>query len=226
MLIKVENFLNKAQVSECKQILESADWIDGAITAGHHAKLAKHNLQLPEDSQTAIQLGDFILSVLAQNQQILAAGLPNKIYPPMFNCYQGGGEFDYHVDNSIRRVAGAAVKIRTDVSMTLFLSEPDEYEGGELIIQDTYGEQKIKFAAGDMVLYPGTSLHKVTPVTKGRRLASFFWLQSLVRSDEQRRILYDLDQSVQALTAENPKHPELVRLSGVYHNLLRQWSET
>lgn len=226
MLIKIDNFLTKSEVNECKQLLEQADWVDGAVTAGHHAKLAKRNLQLPEDAKVSMQIGDFILSILGQNQQVLAAALPHKIYPPMFNCYQGGGEFDYHVDNAIRRVSGAAVKIRTDISMTLFLSEPDEYEGGELIIQDTYGEQKVKLAAGDLVLYPGTSLHKVTPVTKGRRLASFFWLQSLIRSDEQRRILYELDQSVQALTAENPKHSELVRLSGVYHNLLRQWAET
>lgn len=226
MLVKIENFISKEEVAECQRLLEQAEWVDGAHTAGHIAKSAKHNLQLPENSATARQLGDFILARLAQNQEVLAAALPNKIFPPMFNCYQGGGEFGFHIDNAVRRVTGAAVKIRTDVSMTLFLSEPDEYQGGELIIQDTFGEQKIKFGAGDMVLYPGTSLHRVTPVTQGKRLASFFWLQSLVRSDEQRRILYDLDKSVQALTAENSEHPELNRLSGVYHNLLRQWSET
>jgi PKHD-type hydroxylase len=226
MLIRIPEFISKAQVAECRALLESADWINGSVTAGHHAALAKNNLQLPEDSSVARQLGDFILATLGQSQEVLAAGLPNKIYPPMFNCYQGGGEFNYHVDNTIRRVAGTAVKIRTDVSMTLFLSEPDEYEGGELIIQDTYGEQRVKFSAGDMVLYPSTSLHKVTPVTEGQRFASFFWMQSLVRSDEQRRLLYDLDKSIQALTQENPENPELVRLAGVYHNLLRQWSET
>ncbi|WP_017444843.1 Fe2+-dependent dioxygenase [Gayadomonas joobiniege] len=226
MLIKIEKFISKAEVAEFRRLLQQAEWIDGAQTAGHIAKSAKNNLQLAEDSQLARQLGDFILARLSQNQEIVAAALPNKIFPPMFNCYQGGGEFGFHIDNAVRRVTGAAVKIRTDVSMTLFLSEPDEYQGGELIIQDTFGEQKIKFAAGDMVLYPGSSLHKVTPVTKGQRLASFFWLQSLVRSDEQRRILYDLDKSIQALTTQNNQQPELARLSGVYHNLLRQWSDT
>lgn len=226
MLVRIENFFTKEQVAEAVAMLEAAEWVDGAVTAGHQAVKAKRNLQLPEHSEIGKQLGEFILARLGQSQEVLAATLPNKIYPPMFNCYQGGGEFNYHVDNTIRRVAGTSVKIRTDVSMTLFFSEPEDYDGGELIIQDTYGEQRVKFAAGDMVLYPSTSLHKVTPVTRGRRLASFFWLQSLVRSDEQRRILYDLDKSIQALTIDTPDHPELVRLAGVYHNLLRQWSET
>ncbi|WP_370293148.1 Fe2+-dependent dioxygenase [Thalassolituus sp.] len=226
MLIRIPEFISKEQVTECRTLLENADWVNGSVTAGPLAAMAKNNLQLPEGSPVARKLGDFILSVIGQSQEVLAAGLPNKIYPPMFNCYQGGGEFNYHVDNTIRRVAGTAVKIRTDISMTLFLSEPEEYEGGELIIQDTYGEQRVKFAAGDMVLYPSTSLHRVTPVTEGRRLASFFWMQSLVRSAEQRRMLYDLDKSIQALTRENPNNPELVRLAGVYHNLLRQWSDT
>ncbi|MBU2978045.1 Fe2+-dependent dioxygenase [Alteromonas sp. C1M14] len=226
MLVRIENFFTKEQVAEAVAMLESAEWVDGSVTAGHQAVKAKRNLQLPENSEVGKQLREFILARLGQSQAVLAAALPNKIYPPMFNCYQGGGEFNYHVDNTIRRVAGTPAKIRTDVSMTLFFSEPEDYDGGELVIQDTYGEQRVKFAAGDMVLYPSTSLHKVTPVTRGRRLASFFWLQSLIRSDEQRRILYDLDKSIQALTIETPDHPELVRLAGVYHNLLRQWSET
>ena len=226
MLVRIENFLTKQEVADAVSLLEKADWVDGAVTAGHLALHAKKNLQLPEDSPTARQLGDFILSLMGQSQHILAAGLPNKIYPPMFNCYQSEGEFGDHIDNTIRRVAGTAVKVRTDISMTVFLSEPEEYEGGELVIQDTYGEQRVKFAAGDMVMYPSTSLHRVTPVTKGRRLASFFWMQSLVRSAEQRRILYDLDMSIQALSAETPNNAEIVSLSGVYHNLLRQWSET
>ncbi|MBU3023954.1 Fe2+-dependent dioxygenase [Aestuariibacter sp. A3R04] len=226
MLVRIENFLTKQEVSNAVELLEQSDWIDGATTAGHLALHAKKNLQLPENSPSARKLGDFILSLIGQSQQILAAGLPNKIYPPMFNCYQENGEFGSHIDNTIRRVSGTAVKVRTDISMTVFFSEPEEYEGGELIIQDTYGEQRIKFAAGDIVMYPSTSLHRVSPVTKGRRLASFFWMQSLVRSAEQRRILYDLDLSIQTLTAENPHNPEIVRLSGVYHNLLRQWSET
>lgn len=226
MLIRIPAVLSSSQVAECRQLLEAADWIDGGVTAGHLTRAAKHNLQLPEDADLARQLGDFILGVLGQSQEFMAAGLPNKIYPPMFNCYQAGGEFDFHVDNAIRRVAGTPVKVRTDVSMTLFLSSPDEYEGGELVVQDTYGEQKIKCDAGDLILYPATSVHRVTPVTKGRRLAAFFWLQSLVRSDEQRRILYELDKSIQAISATTPETPELVRLTGIYHNLLRQWSET
>ncbi|MCH4294622.1 Fe2+-dependent dioxygenase [Shewanella sp. 3B26] len=224
MLVKIPAVLSPAQVQECRAMLEAANWEDGKLTAGHQAVQCKHNLQLPMDGELAQQLGNFILARLGDNQQFMAATLPNKIFPPMFNCYQGGGSFGDHVDNAIRRVGG--VKIRTDVSMTLFLSEPDSYEGGELVIQDTYGEQKVKFAAGDMVVYPSTSLHRVTPVTKGARLAAFFWLQSLIRSDEQRRLLYDLDLAIQALTHKDGDEPELVRLTGVYHNLLRQWSET
>lgn len=226
MLIKISQLLSPEHVKECRDLLESADWVDGAVTAGYQAQLAKRNLQLPEGSKVARDIGDFILSVLGKNEEVIAAGLPAKIYPPMFNCYQAEGEFNHHVDNAIRQVAGTPVKIRTDISMTLFLSDPSEYEGGELVIEDTFGEQRVKLSAGDMVLYPSTSLHRVTPVTKGRRLASFFWMQSMVRSNEQRRILYDLDKSIQALTQSNPENPELVRLLGVYHNLLRQWCET
>ncbi|MFT5235635.1 MAG: PKHD-type hydroxylase [Shewanella sp.] len=226
MLVQISNILSKAQVEECCSLLEEANWVDGKSTAGHQAIKAKHNLQLPQDSVLSNELGNFILATLATSQPFMAATLPNKIYPPMFNCYQGGGTFGDHVDNAIRNIPNSPVKIRTDISMTLFLSEPTSYEGGELIIQDTYGEQSVKLAAGDMVIYPSTSLHQVSPVTSGRRLASFFWLQSLVRSDEQRRILFDLDNSIQALTAQNPNQAELVRLTGVYHNLLRQWSET
>lgn len=224
MLVRIPAVLSPSQVQECRALLEAADWQDGKLTAGHQAVQCKHNLQLPPDGELSRQLGDFILARLGDNQAFLAATLPNRIFPPMFNCYQAGGTFGDHVDNAIRRVCG--VKIRTDVSMTLFLSDPDSYDGGELIIQDTYGEQKVKFAAGDMVVYPATSLHRVTPVTRGRRLAAFFWLQSLVRSDEQRRMLYDLDMAIQALTMKDAAEPELVRLTGVYHNLLRQWSET
>jgi PKHD-type hydroxylase len=226
MLLKIEKILTKEQVKECRRVLEAAKWEDGAVTAGHQAKLAKNNFQLPEQSDTARQLGDYLLALIGQSQELLAAGLPNKIYPPMFNCYETSNEFDFHVDNAIRKVPGAPVKIRTDISMTLFLSEPDEYDGGELVMEDTYGEQRVKLAAGDLVLYPSTSLHRVTPITRGRRFASFFWMQSLIRSDEQRAILYNLDKSIQSLTIENPQHSELIRLTGVYHNLLRQWSET
>ena len=226
MLIRIPQLISRDQIAEARALLEAADWIDGAATAGHQAQLAKRNLQLPDDSPEARQLGDFILACLGQSQIFMAAALPNRIFPPMFNCYQGGGEYGFHVDNTIRRVPGTSVKVRTDLSMTVFFSDPDEYEGGELEVLDTYGEQKVKFAAGDAVLYPSTSMHRVTPVTQGRRLASFFWIQSLIRSDDQRRTLYDLDLSIQAITAQNPDNPELVRLSGVYHKLLQQWSET
>ncbi|MEP1386105.1 MAG: Fe2+-dependent dioxygenase, partial [Paraglaciecola sp.] len=180
----------------------------------------------PENSEAAHKLGDMILLALSRNNQFMSAALPNKIFPPLFNCYQGGQSFGIHVDNAVRQVPGTPVKVRTDLSMTLFISEPEEYEGGELIIEDTYGSQSVKFAAGDMVLYPSTSLHKVTPVTKGRRLASFFWLQSMVPSDERRSILYNMDMAIQGLREKVQDSPEIVKLTGVYHNLLRQWAQT
>ena len=228
MLVIIPAVLSKSQVIECREMLASTQWIDGQSTAGHLAKNCKHNLQLPQTDPIGIEIGRFIEARLADNSLFTAATLPNKIFPPMFNCYQQGGTFGAHVDNAIRRInpnAHSSMQIRTDVSATLFLSEPDSYQGGELVIQDTYGEQRVKLAAGDMVIYPSTSLHHVTPVTQGQRLASFFWIQSLIRQDDQRRILFDLDCSIQALTAADPEQPELVRLAGVYHNLLRQWSE-
>src|SRR5690606_1506450 len=183
MLLKIPQVLTKGQVVSCKELLLAADWADGNVTAGYQSAQAKHNLQLPENSPAARQLGDLVLQALAQNKLFMSAALPLKIFPPLFNCYQGGQSFGVHVDNAIRQVPGTPVKVRTDLSMTLFFSEPEEYEGGELVIEDTYGAHTVKLAAGDMVLYPSTSLHKVTPVTKGRRLASFFWLQSMVTSD-------------------------------------------
>lgn len=226
MLVKIPSVLNKEQVQEVKAIMLGADWTDGNVTAGYQSSQAKNNLQLPENSEAAIKLGDIILMALAKNNVFMSAALPNKIFPPLFNCYQGGQAFGIHVDNAIRQVPGTPVKVRTDLSMTLFISEPDEYEGGELVIEDTYGSQSIKFEAGDMVLYPSTSLHKVTPVTKGRRLASFFWLQSMVPRDEQRSILFNMDMAIQALREQVQDSPEIVKLTGVYHNLLRQWAQT
>jgi len=226
VLITLDKVLSKAQVIEASSMLEQADWVDGKTTAGHLALDCKNNLQLPTDSTEGQQLGDFILARLHDHPVFNSAALANKILPPMFNCYQSAGEFGNHIDNAIRFVPGSHVKIRTDISITVFLSEPESYEGGELIIEDTYGQQSVKLAAGDAVLYPSTSTHRVTPVTQGRRLASFFWIQSLIRSDEQRRILFDLDQSIQNLTAAKQSANEVVKLSGVYHNLLRQWSET
>ena len=226
MLLRIPQVLTKAQVQQTREILLAADWIDGAVTAGYQSTKAKNNLQLPEDSAEARQLGDNILAVLAKNNLFMSAALPLKIFPPLFNCYQGGQSFGVHVDNAVRQVPGTPVKVRTDISMTLFLSEPEEYEGGELVVEDTYGSQKIKLAAGDMVLYPSTSLHRVTPVTQGRRLASFFWLQSMISSDERRALLFDMDMAIQSLRKNLEDSPEIVQLTGVYHNLIRQWAQT
>jgi len=226
LLIKIPNVLTKEQVQHVKQVMLSADWTDGNVTAGYQSSQAKNNLQLPEESQQAQELGDLILAALAKNNLFMSAALPLKIFPPLFNCYQGGGNFGVHVDNAIRQVPGTPVKVRTDISMTLFISEPEEYEGGELVIEGAFGAQKAKLAAGDMILYPSTSLHRVTPVTKGRRLASFFWLQSLVNSDEKRSILFDMDMAIQSLRSKVNDSPEIVQLTGVYHNMLRQWSQT
>lgn len=226
MLLKISEVLTKAQVQEAKQIMLAADWTDGRVTAGYQSGKAKNNLQLPEDSEAARQLGDIILAALAKNSLFMSAALPLKIFPPLFNCYQNGQSFGVHVDNAIRQVPGAPVKVRTDISMTLFISEPEEYEGGELIIEDTYGTQKVKLPAGDMVLYPSTSLHRVTPVTQGRRLASFFWLQSMISSDERRSLLFDMDMAIQSLRNALDDSPEIVQLTGVYHNLIRQWAHT
>ena len=226
MLLKIPDVLSAEQVLQARELLQAADWVDGNITAGYQSSQAKNNLQLPESSPVAQQLGDTILSALANCNIFMSAALPLKIFPPLFNCYQGGQSFGVHVDNAIRQVPGLPVKVRTDVSMTLFLSDPDEYEGGELIMEDTYGSHKIKLPAGHMVLYPATSLHRVTPVTKGRRLASFFWLQSMVSSDERRALLFDMDMAIQALRSKVEDSPEIVQLTGVYHNLLRQWAQT
>jgi PKHD-type hydroxylase len=226
MLVKIPAVLSKAEVAHCRRVMEAAEWVDGKVTAGYQSAKNKNNIQLAENSDAANQLGDIILAALAKNNLFMSAALPLKIFPPLFNCYQGGHSFGVHVDNAIRQVKGTAVKVRTDISMTLFFSEPEEYDGGELVIEDTYGTQSIKLAAGDMILYPSTSLHRVTPVTKGRRLASFFWLQSMVASDEKRSLLYDMDMSIQNLSLGNEDHPAIIQLTGVYHNLLRQWAQT
>lgn len=226
MLLTIPQVLSKEQVQQAKATLLDADWADGNITAGYQSAKEKNNLQLPETAKAAIELGDMIMAALAQSNLFMSAALPLKIFPPLFNCYQGGGNFGVHVDNAIRQVPGTPVKVRTDVSMTLFLSEPEEYEGGELVIEDTYGSQKVKLSAGDMVLYPSTSLHRVTPVTKGRRLASFFWLQSMVGSDEKRALLFDMDMAIQSLRERLDDSPEIIQLTGVYHNMVRQWAQT
>lgn len=225
MLLQVPNVLNLEQLNQGRAMLEKAQWLDGKVTAGHQSAKAKNNLQLAENSPTAQKLGAMILEALAHNPLFTAAALPKHIFPPLFNCYQGGGNFDVHVDNAIRKLPDRQLSIRTDLSATLFFTNPDEYEGGELIIEDTYGAKQVKLPAGHLILYPSTSLHKVMPVTRGARIASFFWIQSMIRDDGQRSILFDLDQSIQKLGQQLPDHPSIISLTGVYHNLLRQWAE-
>lgn len=228
MLLQLSQVLNAEQVAHCRQRLDQAAWADGRMTAGYQSARAKDNAQLPENDPVARELGGLILEALSRNSTFFSAALPQRIYPPLFNRYAGGQSFGFHVDNAVRydRSRGGVDPVRTDLSATLFLSAPDEYDGGELVIEDTYGTHSVKLQAGDLVLYPGTSLHKVTPVTRGERIASFFWIQSLLREDAQRRLMFELDVSIRRLTQDVPEHPALVQLTGVYHNLLRRWSET
>jgi PKHD-type hydroxylase len=225
MLLQVPQVLTLDEVGHARELLDAAEWIDGRVTAGHQSALAKDNEQVPEQHPAAREVGQTIIAALARNPLFRAAAIPLHVYPPLFNRYTGGQSFGSHVDNAVRRVTGTPNQIRTDVSATLFLSEPGDYDGGELIIEDTYGVQSIKLAAGSMVLYPATSLHHVRPVTRGARLASFFWIQSMVRDDSQRTLLFDLDLAIQRLAGEAPEHPSVLQLTGVYHNLLRRWAE-
>ena len=227
MLLQIPDVLTPQQVAQARTLLQEATWTDGRVTAGYQSAKAKDNQQLPEDSPAARQLGAMVLEALSRNSTFFSAALPRRIYPPLFNRYAEGQTFGFHVDNAVRfdRSKEATELVRTDVSATLFLASPDEYDGGELIIEDTYGTQSVKLPAGHLVLYPSTSLHKVTPVTRGARLASFMWIQSMVRDDGQRRLMFDLDVAIRRLTQDTPDHPALVQLTGVYHNLLRQWAE-
>ncbi|MES2995606.1 MAG: Fe2+-dependent dioxygenase [Verrucomicrobiota bacterium] len=228
MLVKIDNVLTPEQVAQGRAILDAADWVDGKVTAGHQSAKAKDNMQLPEGSPAAKQLGAMVLDALGKNPVFLSAALPLHVFPPLFNRYAGGQSFGTHVDNAIRQVPGTGHRIRTDLSCTLFFSEPEEYDGGELCIEDTYGVQRVKLPAGHMVLYPSTSLHHVTPVTRGARVSSFFWLQSMVRSDEQRTLLFDLDLAIRRISTSfegTAAEESSVQLTGVYHNLLRQWVE-
>lgn len=229
MLVKIENVLTQDQVSQARGILDATDWVDGKVTAGHQSAKAKNNMQLPEGSPAARELGSMVLEALAKNPVFMSAALPLHVFPPLFNRYTGGQSFGTHVDNAIRQVPGTSHRIRTDLSCTLFFTGPDEYDGGELCIEDTYGIQQVKLPAGHMVLYPSTSLHHVTPVTRGARVCSFFWLQSMIRSDEQRTLLFDLDLAIRRISNSFPGNKDAedssVQLTGVYHNLLRQWAE-
>ena len=225
MLLHIPAVLPLEAATQARLRLDQAQWTDGRVTAGHQSVRVKHNLQLPEHHPVARELGDMIVSALESNPLFVSAALPLRVFPPLFNRYQGGHEFGNHVDNSIRQVTGTAFRIRTDLSATLFLSEPGEYAGGELVVEDTYGVHSVKLPAGHMVLYPSTSLHHVEPVTRGERVAAFFWIQSMVRDDGERTLLFDLDTAIQTLNQDLPDHPSALHLTGVYHNLLRRWAE-
>ena len=226
MLVCIPEVLSKSEVAEFRTIMDQTEWESGLKTAGAQAANVKNNRQLPIGSPVALDLGERILVALSRNATFMSAALPARILPPMFNRYGGGEHFGIHVDNAIRSIPGTSMRLRTDLSCTLFFTEPDDYDGGELVIEDHYGAQEVKLAAGDMVLYPSTSLHKVEPVTRGERIASFFWLQSMIRSDQHRSLLFDLDQTIQEIAFRDGAHdPIAVRLTGIYHNLVRTWAE-
>ena len=226
MLLCIPEVLTKEQVTHCRKVMDKADWVDGRVTAGAQSGSVKNNLQLPEGSPAARELGEIVLEALSRSPLFISAAIPHRIFPPLFNRYGSGHHFGTHVDGAIRAIPGTPIRIRTDLSITLFLAEPDEYDGGELTVEDKYGTHEVKLPAGDLVLYPSTSLHHVKPVTRGTRVASFFWLQSMVREDSRRALLFDLDQTIQELSAERGiEDAACVRLTGIYHNLIRYWAE-
>jgi PKHD-type hydroxylase len=225
MMIHVPKVLTIEQVADCRRLLESAEWIDGKATVGEQGALAKRNRQLPELSPVGRQLGELILTALARNPLFFSAALPLKSVPPLFNRYEGGEHYGDHIDGAVRAVPGSSHFIRTDLSSTLFLTDPAEYDGGELVVSDTFGEQAVKLPAGDLILYTSGSLHRVNPVTRGARVSSFFWTQSMVADERHREHLYRLDQTIQKLRGKIGETAETVALAGHYHNLLRMWSE-
>ena len=224
MLLHIPGVFSKDEVATLRSRLDAGPWADGNVTSGHQSATAKVNRQLPEDSAEAREVGALVVQALNANPMFVSAALPHTIFPPLFNVYEGGEHFGVHVDNAIRQRGD--VRIRSDLSATLFLAEPETYDGGELIVEEMYGPQSVKLPAGDLVLYPSRSLHRVTPVTRGRRVASFFWIQSLVRDDADRETLFRLDVAIQRVNAEKgPKDPAVLELTAVYHNLLRRWTE-
>jgi PKHD-type hydroxylase len=226
MLLCIPDILSPDEVAAFRATLDAADWQDGRMTTGPQSAETKRNAQIPLDSPVLPDLQRHLVRALTRSPLWVSAALPAKILPPMFNSYTGGQTFGIHVDNAIRPIPGEGRQMRTDVSCTVFLSDPDDYDGGELIVEGHYGAQAVKLPAGHCVLYPATSLHQVTPVTRGARVASFFWVQSMVRDDARREMLFDLDQSIQSLSARlGLNDPEAVRLTGIYHNLIRQWAE-
>ena len=224
MLVAIPEILDQDQVALCRERLDRADWQDGRITAGPQSAQAKANQQLPETDPTAQGLSELVLRALERSPLFLTAALPRHVFPPLFNRYGPGMSFGAHIDNAVRQVPGTAHRLRTDLSATLFLSDPARYDGGELMVDDAYGAHAVKLAAGDLVLYPAGSLHRVMPVTRGVRLAAFFWVQSMVRDDGERTLLFDLDGAIQRLGGA-AAGPVLVQLTGIYHNLLRRWAE-
>jgi len=225
MLLHIPDILGREQVVQLRAALDAADWTDGRETVGTQGAQVKRNRQLPDASPLRRQLGEVVLAALAKSPLYHAATLPLRTLPPRFNRYEGGGEYGMHVDGSVMALPNGE-QLRSDISCTLFLSDPDEYDGGELIVSDTYGEHEVKLPAGDAIIYPSSSLHRVQPVTRGARVAAFFWVQSLVRDDGRRRLLYELDASIQRLVATGADHDAVLQLTGTYHNLLRQWAES
>jgi PKHD-type hydroxylase len=224
-MLQIPNVLTTDQVRACREALAGANWVDGRVTAGFQSALAKDNLQVAEDDPVACRLGDMVVGALQRKPLFISAALPLRVFPPLFNRYCGGQSFGTHVDNAIRQASGTPYRLRTDLSATLFLTPPDEYDGGVLTVEDHFGVQQVKLPEGHLVLYPASSLHHVTPVTRGARVAAFFWIQSMIRDDARRTLLFDLDSSIQALGRDVPDHASVVQLTGVYHNLIRQWAE-
>lgn len=226
MLTVIPDLLDAETLGRVRALIDAAQWVDGNVTSGHQSALAKRNLQLPEDAPQAKQAGQMVLDALGRSPLFIAAALPLKVFPPLFNSYAGGQAFGTHVDNAVRIQAGTGFRVRSDLSITIFLEEPDGYDGGELTVETNFGVQRVKLPAGHAVLYPSSSLHRVEPVTRGRRVASFFWLQSMVRDDAARQMLFDLDGSIQQLAVDlGHDNAQVIRLTGVYHNLLRRWAD-
>ncbi len=225
MMIHVPQVLTPEQVARCREVMQKAAWVDGKVTAGEQSAKVKFNLQLPETAPEARELGEMVMAALGRNDLFFSAVLPKQVFPPLFNRYDAGMTFGAHVDNAVRAYLNTPLQVRTDVSSTLFISAPEDYDGGELVVEDTYGSHKVKLPAGDMIVYPGTSLHNVTPITRGSRIASFFWTQSLIRDDAKRALMFDLDMSIRRIATDHPEHPSVVSLTSTYHNLLRQWAE-
>ncbi|HEY7250343.1 MAG TPA: Fe2+-dependent dioxygenase [Methylomirabilota bacterium] len=226
MLLHIERVLTEAQIARCRTMLEEAKWVDGRETSGHLAARVKHNRQVDEATPEAREMGSIIVSALERTPLFMAAALPLRVFPPLFNRYEPGMAFGNHVDNAIRELTASPLRVRTDLSATLFLSACEEYDGGELVVDDTYGAHQVKLPAGDMILYPASSLHRVNPVTRGVRLASIFWVQSMVREDGERSLLFDLDMAIAQVSEAAPGNPGIVALTSCYHNLLRRWSDT